>query len=130
MGELKNRLDKKIGASNLFIVVATKNYIEAIRCIDINIITQINIARELKKPFFIIIDNKLSKVEKEFIRKYFSKDNIIERMDVDIRSRKGTRDIAREIKKLTWEITGNNDVRIITQDDDGSYDADKRDKDK
>ena len=130
MGELKNRLDKKIGASNLFIVVATKNYIEAIRCIDINIITQINIARELKKPFFIIIDNKLSKVEKEFIRKYFSKDNIIERMDVDIRSRKGTRDIAREIKKLTWEITGNNDVRIITQDDDGSYDADERDKDK
>ena len=126
MNELKKKLDKKINMSNLFIVIASRNYIDAIKSFDGDIMTQIGIARELKKPFFMIVDNKLSKEEKRYIGEYFSKDNIVKRMEVDIGSRKATRDVAIEIKRLTWEVTGDDNVQIITQDsDDRSIEGDK-----
>ena len=122
MSELKKSLDKKINISNLFIVIASRSYIDAIRSLDGNIMTQISIARELKKPFFMIIDNKLSKEEKQYISEYFSKDNIVKRMEVDIGDRKATRYVAREIKRLAWETTGDDDVRIVTHDLDDDLD--------
>ena len=126
MNELKKKLDKKINMSNLFIVIASRNYIDAIKSFDGDIMAQIGIARELKKPFFMIVDNKLSKEEKRYIGEYFSKDNIVKRMEVDIGSRKATRDVAIEIKRLTWEVTGDDNVQIITQDsDDRSIEGDK-----
>ena len=131
MEELKKGLDKKIGTSNLFIVIASRNYIEALRSLDENITTHINIARKFKKPFFIVVDSKLSKAEKQYIGEYFSKDNIIKRMEVNIGSRKGTSDMAREIKRLSWEMTGDANVRIITHcSDDDSDDNVEGDKDK
>lgn len=108
MSELEKRLDEKISRSNLFIVLINRSYIESLRNFDGNITTQINIARELKKPFFIIVDSKLSKEEKRYIGEYFSKDNIIKRVEVDIGDRKSAIDIAIEIKRLTWEITCKN----------------------
>ena len=124
MEKLK-KLDKKISTSSLFVVVATKNYIGAIRHLDRNITAQINIAREFKKPFFMIVDSKLSKEEKKYIGEYFSKDNIIKKMEVDIKNKKTARYIAREIKRLTWEITGDSNVRIITEDSDDNIEGDK-----
>ena len=100
MSELDKKLDRNIDMSSLFIVIASRSYIEAIRCLNGDIMAQISIVRELKKPFFMIIDCKLSQEEKQYVGEYFSKDNIVKRMEIDICNRKDISDVAREIKML------------------------------
>ena len=71
------------------------------------------------------MDSKLSKEEKQYIGEYFSKDNIVKRMEIDIGNRKDTSDVAMEIEMLTWEITGDDDVKIVTQGSDDNIEGDK-----
>ncbi len=115
MNKLKEKITKKIELSNVFIVLATKSYLKELRSLDEEILLSIESAIELKKPFFIIIDSKLTKEEKEEIDTYFRGNNIIKRMEVDTKSKRFIEIIAREIKHIQWEMTGKNkNVKIIT----------------
>lgn len=114
MSKLTERLTKKMSPSIFFIVLASRGYLRALKNLDGDITTQINIARKLKKPFFIVIDSRLSNNEIEEIDKYFSGDNIIKRITVNISDKNSAKDLALEIKKISKELSGEDSLRIIT----------------
>lgn len=114
MDKLKKRLIKKISGSDLFIVLGTRNYMISLKEIDESIAIQIDTARKFKKPFFIIIDRNLSKEDRQYLDEYFSKDNIISRMEVDIGNRSSTTYIAKEIKILAEELRTTEDDKEVT----------------
>ena len=121
MGDVKKRLTEKISTSDLFIVLGTRKYVVALKENGEDIATQVNTARELKKPFFVVIDRNLSKEDRQYLDEYFSKDNIISRMEVDINNRAFTAYVAKEIKILMRELRTMEDgdsVTIVTPYDD------------
>lgn len=108
---LIERLTNKIAGTELFIVIATKNYLEALRNMDGDVITQIGIARELDKPFFIIEDSRLLKEEIEEARRYFSNDNIIRITTINWDDKSSVNSVVSEIKKLA----GGKGIDVVTQ---------------
>lgn len=121
MNDVNKRLTKKINTSDLFVVLGTINYVVALKNNDENIATQVNIARELKKPFFLVIDRNLSKEDRQYLDEYFSKDNIISRMEVDIKNRASVAYVAKEIKTLMRELrtmADDDNITIISPYDD------------
>lgn len=92
-------LKEKISKCKIFIVLGTKGYLKSLRCNDKDIMNQVNIARELKKPFVIINDRRLSKNDTDDIRKYFSNDNVVKEITVDIGSKESSRILASEIRQ-------------------------------
>lgn len=98
MGKLAPDIKKRISECKFFIVLSTKNYLRDLRNDDSDISVQINIARELNKQFFIIKDRRLSQDDIEEIRKYFSNDNIIKEITVDIGNNNSAKIIASEIR--------------------------------
>lgn len=120
MSKLTNDLKKKISRCQFFIILSTKNYLNSLRNNDDDILTQISIARELNKPFFIIQDRRLSQDDTEEIRKYFSKDNVIKEVTVDIGNNNSTRIVASEIRQAMrcMHPCGDKTIGIVTQDSD------------
>ena len=110
---LVERLTEKITGTELFIVIATKNYLKALRNMDGDIIAQIGIARELDKPFFIIDDSRLLKEEIEEVRRYFSNDNIIRITTINWNDKSSINSVVSEIKKLA----GGKGIDVVTQYD-------------
>ena len=92
-------LKEKISKCKIFIVLGTKGYLKSLRRNDKDIMDQVNIARELKKPFVIINDRRLSKNDTEDIRKYFSNDNVVKEIIVDIGSKESSQILASEIRQ-------------------------------
>ena len=122
----KERLVKNIRMSNLFIVLGTRHYVTSLKNADESIAIQIDTARKFKKPFFIIIDRNLPKEDRQYLEEYFSKDNIISKMKVDMGNRASTIYIAKQIKTLVKELRTTGDytgVNIATpyDDEDESY---------
>lgn len=119
MNKTVNKLKKKISGCKFFIVLGTKNYLKELRIEDSDILIQIKIARELKKPFFIIKDSRLTNDETEEIGKYFSKDNVVKEITVDIGSKLSVMIIASEIRNLMTCMYPGEDktIDIVTPDD-------------
>lgn len=117
MNKLIKKLRKKFATCKFFIVLATKNYLNGIRNADSELLIQATIARELKLPFFIIIDRRLTQDEIENIRKYFSKDNVIKEIIVDIGSKSSAFIVASEINQLMKCMYPciNEPIDIVTQ---------------
>jgi hypothetical protein len=116
------RLIENIRGSCLFIVFGTRHYVTSLKETDESIGIQIDTARKFKKPFFIIIDRNLLKEDRQYIDEYFSKDNIISRMEVDIGNKASKTYIAKEIKILVEELIteeDDKDVTIATPFDEG-----------
>lgn len=120
MSKLVNDLKEKISGSRIFMVLSTKNYLNSLRNYDGDILTQINIARELNKPFFIIIDSRMSQGEIEETRKYFSKDNVIKEVIVDIGSNNSAMIVASEIRQIMrcMYLCGDKTISIASLCDD------------
>lgn len=118
MDKLKKRLVRNISGSYLFIVFGTRNYVTSLKEIDESITFQIDTARKFKKPFFMIIDRNLSKEDRKYLDEYFSKDNIISRMEVDIGNKSSTLYIANEIKTLVRELRVAEDYNEISEEAD------------
>jgi len=117
MTKHKDDLRKKIAGSQLFVVLATKCYLKSLKDEDKYITTQIGIARDLNKPFFIIKDSKLSKGEEDEINQYFSKDNIIKETRVDVGSKNSVMNIASELKQMMSCLCyTDKEIRLVTQE--------------
>ena len=111
----KDELKKKISGCEVFIVLSTKNYLNSLRDSDSDVVTQIGIARELNKPFFIFEDSRMSKEDMEETRKYFSKDNVIERVTLDVGSKNFPKLAAETIKHAASMLCPRNkQVNIVT----------------
>ena len=110
----KEKINKNIRRSNLFIVLGTRHYVTSLKNADESIAIQIDTARKFKKPFFMVIDRNMSKEDKQYLDEYFLKDNIISRMEVDIGNRSSTTYIAKEIKILAEELRTTEDDKEVT----------------
>lgn len=128
MSKTSKNIKEKIAGCKIFIVLGTKNYLKSLKRKNKNILNQIKIARELKKPFIIINDRRLLKNEEDDIRNYFSKDNVVKEITVDIGSKESSRIIASEIRQAMDCLYPCND-RIIDiiypYEDDNKDKADK-----
>jgi hypothetical protein len=100
MEKLSKDLKEKISKCKIFIILGTKGYLKSLRRNDKDITNQVNIARELKKPFVIIKDRRLSKNDLDDINKYFSNDNVIKEITVDIGSKESSQILASEIRQV------------------------------
>lgn len=114
------RLKEKFSRCRFFIVLATKRYLKELKNDDGDILTQVGMARELNMPFFIIIDRRLSQDETYEIRKYFSNDNIIKELIVDIGSENSAGIVASEIRHMMECMYPCEDrkINLVTQDSD------------
>lgn len=113
--ELVKGLSRKISASGLFLVLATRNYIECLENQDGDILTQIKIASDLGKDFLLAIDKKLSDEEKKYIDTYFSRYNNVYKLDINFTD-KGLTELAKIIKILAVEKTGSDEhIEFHTQ---------------
>ncbi len=125
----KLKLTEKISGSELFIVLGTRNYVTSLKEVDESIAIQIDTARKFKKPFFMIIDRNMSKEDMQYLDEYFSKDNIISRMEVDMGNVMSTTYIAKQIKALVRELRTPDDYKGVTiatpYDDYDEQDGDK-----
>jgi hypothetical protein len=100
MNKLDHELKKKISGCGIFVVLSTKNYLKSLKESDENIMTQISIARELKKPFLIIEDSRMLQQDLEETRKYFSNDNVVDRLTIDIGNKNFTKLVAKKIRDV------------------------------
>ncbi len=115
MRKSNEELKKKISNCGLFIVLSTKNYLKSIRKSDEDIMTQIGIARELKKPFSIIEDSRMLQSDIEETRRYFSKDNVVDRISVNIGDKNSEVLVANKIREVTRMFSPESEsVNIIT----------------
>lgn len=117
MNIFTNKLNRKISMSDMFVVMATKNYLDALRKLDGDIIAQIGTAHIFGKPFFIVIDKRLSQEEKEEIDIYFSQYNVIRKMEIDVGNIISMKNVAAEIKRLTVQFANAPEeeyIKIIT----------------
>ena len=96
----ESELKEKISHCGLFIVLSTKNYLKSLRKSDEDIMTQIGIARELKKPFLIIEDNRMLQPDIEETRRYFSKDNVVDRISVNLGDKNSEVLVANKIREV------------------------------
>lgn len=111
----KDKLKEKISGCGFFIVLSTKNYLESLRKSDEDIMTQIGIARELKKPFFIIEDSRMLQPDIEETRRYFSKDNVIERVSVNLGSGNSVELVAKKIRHMSRMLCPESEkINVIT----------------
>lgn len=76
------RLIGAIVKSDVFLVVATRNYLEAIKN-DPNIYDQIQIARQHKKPVLFLMDRQMTEEERREIKKHFDGMDIIGEISFD-----------------------------------------------
>lgn len=104
MNDLKIKLTKKIDSSDLFMVLGTRNYVDALKGNDENIMIQIDVARAMNKPFLIVIDRNLSKENRQYLEEYFSKDNIMSKIDIDMGNKRSAIYMSKEIKRLMSEL--------------------------
>lgn len=100
MSILKDELKEKISGCGFFIVLSTKGYLESLKKSDKNIMTQIGIARELKKPFLIVEDSRMLQPDIEETRRYFSKDNVVERVSVNLGDENSVALVAKKIRDV------------------------------
>jgi len=64
-------LARCIADSNVFIALATKNYIEALKDGDSPVSLQVKLAKKHNRPVIILVDNRLSENEKIKLERYF-----------------------------------------------------------
>jgi hypothetical protein len=96
-----DELRERISDCGFFIVLSTRGYLESLRKSDNDIMTQISIARELKKPFFIIEDSRMLQPDIEETRKYFSNDNVIGKISVNLDNKNSTKLVANKIRDIS-----------------------------
>lgn len=97
----KDELKKKISGCGVFIVLSTKNYLESLKKFDEDIMTQISIARELKKPFFIVEDSRMLQPDIEETMKYFSQDNVVGKIRVNMGNENSAELVANKIRDIS-----------------------------
>lgn len=110
----KEKLTKGITGSRIFIILGTRQYVTSLKEANEDIVIQIDIGRKFKKPFFMIIDRNMSKEDRKYLDEYFSKDNIIGRIEVDIGNRASAAYVAKEIKALVRELNITKDYKGVT----------------
>lgn len=129
MEEKEDKLKKKISNCGFFIVLSTKNYLDSLKKSDKDIMTQIGIARELKKPFLIVEDARMSQTEREEARRYFSKDNVIDSMTVNLGDNNSVGIVARKIRDISRMFCAEaNSINVVMleEDQDNIKDSNER----
>lgn len=87
-------------ASNVFVVLATKNYLNALRNQDMRLLKERETAKLLNKPTILIISETLAEDEKKEIENCFENHNVIGKISFNEHDKDSIRDVALKIGKL------------------------------
>jgi hypothetical protein len=63
--------------SDVFLVLATRNYLQDLKKGDTRIVGQVEVAKELGKPVFLLIDTRLTPDEEKELKTYFEQNKVI-----------------------------------------------------
>jgi hypothetical protein len=66
-----------LAVSNVFVVLATRNYLQDLKEHDTRIVGQVEVAKSLGKPVFLLIDARLTSDEEKELKSYFEQHNVI-----------------------------------------------------
>lgn len=117
----REELRKKISGCGFFIVLSTKSYLESLKRSDKDIMDQIDMARELKKPFFIIEDTRMSQPDIEETRRYFSRDNVVGKLSVNLDTKNSSEIVANKIRDISRMLCPESKpIRLVTCTSDGN----------
>lgn len=118
MSEYIDKIIRKILRSGLFIVIINKEYFDAIKNRNGNILTHIGVARRLKKPFFVAMDSRLKCGEIMQMNIYFSNDNVVKKVMVDMGKIDFIVPLSLEIERVIKDLQpgDTDDIKIITGD--------------
>lgn len=63
--------------SDVFVVLGTRNYLRDLRNNDMRIVSQVELAKKLEKPVFLLIDARLTAEEEKLLKDYFKEHNVL-----------------------------------------------------
>jgi hypothetical protein len=63
--------------SDVFLVLATRNYLQDLKKGDTRIVGQVEVAKKLGKPVFLLIDTRLTPDEEKELKTYFEQNKVI-----------------------------------------------------
>lgn len=115
--EYIKKITKNISRSGIFMVIVTKRYFERLMNNDEKILIHIKVARDLKKQFFIAIDNRLMCSEAMQTNIFFSNDNVIKKTIVDVRKYRDLIYLGIETEELARKLNPQGkEILIVTED--------------
>ncbi len=103
----KPTLIEAIAGSEIFIALATKNYLQEMHDPNSEVSIQSKIAKRLNKPVVIVMAKNLSQAGKLEIERFFVGYNVIKVIDLDFDDDSSWKDAAEEIRRVTREIHAN-----------------------
>lgn len=106
--------EKTIAASNVFVPVANRTYLQNLQFPDSEMSVHAKIAKELNKPVILVIDRALPHEGKLWIERFFSGYNVIKEIECDLNDKSQWLAAREEIGKLTMDIVDN---KILARSD-------------
>lgn len=91
---------EKIINSEFFLVLGTKHYLHDLHNPKSNISIQVKLAKRLNKPVIIIIDNRLSDIEKMKLEEFFVYHNVVKEIEVNMGDLSSSENLAKELKSV------------------------------
>lgn len=108
----KKTLIETIAASNTFVPVANRTYLQNLQFPDSEMSVHAKIAKKLNKPVILIIDRALPHEGKLWIERFFSGYNVIKEMECDLNDKSQWLAAREEIGKLTMDVVDNKVLAI------------------
>ncbi len=103
----KPSLIEAIAGSEIFIALATKNYLQEMHNPNSEVSIQAGIAKKLNKPVVILMAKTISQTGKLEIERFFVGYNVIKVIDLDFDDYSSWKDAAEEIGQIAREIHAN-----------------------
>ncbi len=99
----KGTLERRIYASEVFIIYGTRNYYDALFFGDEEICEQIRLAKKLEKPVILLLDTELSKFQMADMRT-IKGINVIKEIIYDFKDEIKKKEVEEEITRIFCEI--------------------------
>jgi len=110
----KKTLAETIAASNVFVPVANRTYLQNLQFPDSEMSVHAKIAKTLNKPVILVIDRALPYEGKLWIERFFSGYNVIKELECDLNDKSQWLAAREEIGKLTMDVVDN---KILARSD-------------
>lgn len=103
----KPTLIEAIAGSEIFLALATKNYLQEMHDPNSEVSTHSKIAKKFNKPVIIVLAKNLSQADKLEIERFFVGYNVIRVINLDLDDDSSWKDAAEEIAQVIREIQAN-----------------------
>ncbi len=111
----KRKLKRKILKAPVFVVLSTKNFVEALKNPESDVVYHAEVCKQYNKPVILLIDKALSDEEIIYIERYFSSHNIRKELSYDITNatEEQLNVIASQILQVSRDVEIEEELRYI-----------------